>query len=139
MGLILPSIGKRWLAEIAAGINRTVSAAGYSLIVARLKKTPNRAAPGRDPCLSAGGCIVHCVVAGDLGVFRPDAEDENHAHRFCVAHACWNGGKLRRRSRRTGWMDPRIIWPKADVSASPIFADRALQSAICAPTAIGAH
>ena len=33
MGLILPSIGKRCLAEIAAGINQAVSAEGYSLIV----------------------------------------------------------------------------------------------------------
>jgi len=33
MGLILPSIGKPYLAEIAAGINQAVSAEGYSLIV----------------------------------------------------------------------------------------------------------
>jgi LacI family transcriptional regulator len=33
IGLILPSIGRPWLAEIAAGINRTVSEAGYTLIV----------------------------------------------------------------------------------------------------------
>jgi len=33
IGLILPSIGEAWQAEIAAGINRTVSADGYSLIV----------------------------------------------------------------------------------------------------------
>jgi LacI family transcriptional regulator len=33
IGLILPSIGKAWLAEVSAGINHIVSAAGYSLIV----------------------------------------------------------------------------------------------------------
>jgi LacI family transcriptional regulator len=33
MGLILPSIGKPYLAEIAVGIHRTVSADGYNLIV----------------------------------------------------------------------------------------------------------
>lgn len=33
MGLMLPSIGKTYLAEIAAGINEAVSAEGYSLIV----------------------------------------------------------------------------------------------------------
>ncbi len=33
MGLILPSIGKPYLAEIAAGVNQVVSAEGYSLIV----------------------------------------------------------------------------------------------------------
>jgi LacI family transcriptional regulator len=33
MGLILPSMGKSYLGDVAAGINRTVSPAGYSLIV----------------------------------------------------------------------------------------------------------